>query len=75
MADITLAQLLEAGVHFGHQVRRGHPQMQQYIYGVREGVHIVDLEKSEKLLKEAAEFAEKLGKEGKILLLLGTKKQ
>lgn len=71
----TLQQLLEAGVHFGHQVRRGHPKMQQYIYGVRDGVHILDLEKSEKLLKEGCEYAEKLGKEGKVLLFLGTKKQ
>lgn len=71
----TLQQLLEAGVHFGHQVRRGHPKMGQYIFGVREGVHIIDLEKSEKMLKEAAEFAHQLGKEGKVLLLVGTKKQ
>lgn len=71
----TLQELLEAGVHFGHQVRRGHPKMLQYIYGVRDGVHILDLEKSEKLLKEAIEYAEKLGKEGKVLLFLGTKKQ
>lgn len=71
----TLQELLEAGVHFGHQVRRGHPKMLAYIYGIREGVHIVDLEKSEKLLKEASDFAEKLGKEGKVLMFVGTKKQ
>ncbi len=71
----TLQQLLEAGVHFGHQVRRGHPKMQQYIYGVREGVHIIDLEKSEKLLREAIEFVEKLGRENKTILFVGTKKQ
>jgi small subunit ribosomal protein S2 len=71
----TLQQLLEAGVHFGHQVRRGHPKMQTYIYGVREGVHIINLEESEKKLKEALDFAEKLGSEGKILLFVGTKKQ
>ncbi|MDO8638068.1 MAG: 30S ribosomal protein S2 [Candidatus Daviesbacteria bacterium] len=71
----TLQELLEAGVHFGHQVRRGYPKMLAYIYGVREGVHIIDLEKSEKLLKEAADFAEKLGKEGKVLMFVGTKKQ
>lgn len=71
----SLPELLEAGVHFGHQVRRGHPKMQAYIYGVREGVHIIDLEQSEKLLKEAADFSEKLGKEGKIMLFVGTKKQ
>lgn len=71
----TLQELLEAGVHFGHQVRRGHPKMQQYIYGVRDGVHIIDLEKSEKLLNEAIEYVENLGKQGKTLLFLGTKKQ
>jgi small subunit ribosomal protein S2 len=70
-----MQDLLEAGVHFGHQVRRGHPKMQEYIFGVRDGVHIINLESSEKLLKEAAEYANKLGKEGKILLFVGTKKQ
>src|SRR3989344_3950765 len=71
----TLEELLEAGVHFRHQVRRGHPRMRPYIYGVREGVHIIDLAQSDKLLKEACEFVYNLGKEGKILLFVGTKKQ
>ncbi len=71
----TLQELLEAGVHFGHQVRRGHPRMKPYIYGAREGVHVIDLTQSEKLLKEAAEFVYNLGEEGKILLFVGTKKQ
>src|SRR3989338_11090487 len=71
----SLQNLLEAGVHFGHQVRRGHPRMRPYIYGVREDVHIIDLTQSESLLKEAAEFVYELGKEGKILLFVGTKKQ
>lgn len=71
----SMQQLLEAGVHFGHQVRRGNPRMQEYIYGSRDGVHIINLEDSERLLKEAAEFAYKLGEEGKILLIVGTKKQ
>ncbi len=71
----SMQELLEAGVHFGHQVRRGHPKMGEYIFGSREGVHIVNLEYSEKLLKEAAEFAYNLGKDGKTLLLVGTKKQ
>ncbi|MBI2039797.1 30S ribosomal protein S2 [Candidatus Microgenomates bacterium] len=71
----TLQQLLEAGVHFGHQVRRGHPRMRPYIYGARDGVHIIDLTQSEKCLKEACEFVYNLGKEGKILLFVGTKKQ
>lgn len=71
----TMQQLLEAGVHFGHQVRRGHPRMREYIFGVRDGVHIINLELSETKLKEAAEFVNKLGQEGKIILFVGTKKQ
>ncbi|MBI2334749.1 30S ribosomal protein S2 [Candidatus Daviesbacteria bacterium] len=71
----TLEELLEAGVHFGHQVRRGHPRMKPYIYGAKDGVHIIDLTKSEQLLKEACEYVYNLGKEGKVLLLVGTKKQ
>lgn len=71
----SMQQLLEAGVHFGHQTRRGNPRMGEYIFGVREGVHIINLEFSEKLLKEAAEYAYDLGKNGKILLFVGTKKQ
>jgi len=71
----TLQELLEAGVHFGHQVRRGDPRMNEYIYGVRGGVHIINLEASEKKLKEAAEFLYQLGKSGKSLLFVGTKKQ
>ncbi|MBI2315337.1 30S ribosomal protein S2 [Candidatus Daviesbacteria bacterium] len=71
----SLQELLEAGVHFGHQVRRGHPRMRPYIYGAREGVSVIDLTQSEKLLKEAAEFVYNLGKEGKTLLFVGTKKQ
>ena len=71
----TLQELLEAGVHFGHQVRRGHPRMKPYIFGVREGVHIIDLTQSEKYLKEACEFVYELGKSGKTLLFVGTKKQ
>lgn len=71
----TLEELLEAGVHFGHQVRRGHPRMRPYIYGAREGVHIIDLTQSDKFLKEACEFVYELGKQGKVLLFVGTKKQ
>lgn len=71
----TMQQLLEAGVHFGHQVRRGHPKMGEYIYGVREGVHILNLELSEKKLQEAAEYVNQLGQQGKRILFIGTKKQ
>jgi small subunit ribosomal protein S2 len=70
-----MQQLLSAGVHFGHQVRRGHPKMAPFIYGAREGVHIMDLEKSEAKLREATEKAYELGKAGKVLLVVGTKKQ
>jgi small subunit ribosomal protein S2 len=70
-----MQDLLSAGVHFGHQTRRGNPKMREYIYGARDGVHIINLEHSEKLLKEAADFAFKLGQEGKMLLFVGTKKQ
>ncbi|KKQ60037.1 MAG: 30S ribosomal protein S2 [Candidatus Daviesbacteria bacterium GW2011_GWA2_38_17] len=71
----TLEELLEAGVHFGHQVRRGHPRMKPYIYGAKDGVHIIDLTKSDQFLKEACEYVYALGKEGKVLLFVGTKKQ
>lgn len=71
----TLQELLEAGVHFGHQVRRGHPRMRPYIFGAREGVHIIDLTQSEKFLKEACEFIYELASQGKSLLFVGTKKQ
>lgn len=71
----TLQELLEAGVHFGHQVRRGHPRMRPYIYGAREGVSVIDLTQSEKYLKEACEFIYNSGKERKVLLFVGTKKQ
>ncbi|MBI2601026.1 30S ribosomal protein S2 [Candidatus Daviesbacteria bacterium] len=71
----SLQELLEAGVHFGHQVRRGHPRMRPFLYGARDGVHIIDLTQSEKLLKEACDYVNTLGKEGKVLLFVGTKKQ
>ncbi len=71
----TMQDLLEAGVHFGHQVRRGNPRMFEYIFGARDGVHIINLEFSEKLLKQASEAAENFGSEGKVLLFVGTKKQ
>ncbi len=71
----SMQELLEAGVHFGHQTRRGNPRMRRYIYGVRDGVHIINLEHSEKLLKDACEFVYQLGRQGKILMFVGTKKQ
>lgn len=71
----SMQDLLGAGVHFGHKVSRGHPKMAPFIFGAREGVHIIDLAQSEQKLKEAAQEAYKLGKEGKTLLVVGTKKQ
>lgn len=71
----TMQDLLGAGVHFGHKVSRAHPKMKGYIYGARDGVSILDLAKSEEKLNEATKAAYELGKNGKVLLLVGTKKQ
>ena len=71
----TMTELLEAGVHFGHKVSRGHPRMKPYIFGARDGVHILDLAQSETKLKEAIEYVYELGKSGGVLLVVGTKKQ
>lgn len=70
-----MQELLEAGAHFGHKVRRQNPKMSQYVYGARDGVNIIDLGKTEEKLKEAAEYAYKLGENGAVLLVIGTKKQ
>ncbi len=72
---VSLRDLLEAGVHFGHQVRRRHPKMDPYIYGEKGNIHIFDLEITAKKLTEAARFVEELGEEGKSLLMVGTKRQ
>lgn len=71
----SMQDLLTAGAHFGHKVSRAHPKMREYIFGARDGISIIDLEKTEKKLKEAVDQAYKLGKEGKVLLIVGTKKQ
>ncbi len=70
-----MQELLEAGAHFGHKVSRGNPGMKRYIFGARDGVHIVDLAKTEELLKEAVKGAYEFGKANKTLLIVGTKKQ
>jgi small subunit ribosomal protein S2 len=75
MADVDLKELLEAGAHFGHQTRRWNPKMRQYIYGVRGGVHIIDLTKTGELLKEATSFARETAARGGKVLLVGTKRQ
>ena len=75
MAKIELAQLLEAGVHFGHKARRWNPKMFPYIYTERDGVHILDLIQTAELLKQACDFAQAASEEGKTFLFVGTKKQ
>jgi len=72
---ISLEELLEAGAHFGHQTKRWNPKMQDYLYGDENGVHIFDLTKTKPLIEEALEFLTTSAKEGKVILLLGTKKQ
>jgi small subunit ribosomal protein S2 len=73
--NISLEELLEAGAHFGHQARRWNPKMEQYLYGVEEGIHIFDLAKTKEELEKALEVLKKTAKEGKVILFVGTKKQ
>ncbi|WP_026485894.1 30S ribosomal protein S2 [Caldanaerobius polysaccharolyticus] len=75
MSIISMKQLLEAGVHFGHQTRRWNPKMAKYIFTERNGIYIIDLQKTEKKVEEAYEFVRNLAAEGGILLFVGTKKQ
>ena len=74
-APITMKSLLEAGVHFGHQRRRWNPKMQTYIFAHRNGIHIIDLQKTLRMLVEAQEFMAGVAAQGKKILLVGTKKQ
>jgi small subunit ribosomal protein S2 len=73
--EITMKELLEAGVHFGHQTRRWNPKMKEYIFGERNGIHIIDLQKTLKLFREASRFVSSLAAEGKNVLFVGTKRQ
>jgi len=73
--DVTMKELLEAGVHFGHQTRRWNPRMKPYIFGKRNGIYIIDLQKTVRLFQEAAQFASDLGAAGKRILFVGTKRQ
>lgn len=75
MAIPTMTELLEAGVHFGHQVRRWSPKMAPYIFAARDGVHIIDLAETTKALAAACEFVKLQAKSGKTILFLGTKRQ
>jgi small subunit ribosomal protein S2 len=72
---VTIKELLEAGVHFGHQTRRWNPKMRRYIYGERGGIHIIDLQKTERLLAEAQDFVGEIAGRGGTVLFVGTKKQ
>jgi len=75
LASITMKELLEAGVHFGHQTKRWNPKMKEFIFGERNGIYIIDLQKTLKMFKEASKFMQDLAAEGKIVLFVGTKRQ
>lgn len=75
MSVITMKELLEAGVHFGHQVKRWNPKMKRFIFGERNGIHIVDLQKTVKGIEEAYKFLRDMASKGEIILFVGTKKQ
>ncbi|MGD1216485.1 MAG: 30S ribosomal protein S2 [Terriglobales bacterium] len=75
MANITMKELLEAGVHFGHQTKRWNPKMKEFIFGERNGIYIIDLQKTLKMFKEASKFVQDLAADGRIILFVGTKRQ
>jgi len=75
LATITMKELLEAGVHFGHQTKRWDPRMKEYIFGERNGIYIIDLQKTLKMFKEASKFVIELASQGKVILFVGTKRQ
>ena len=70
-----MKELLEAGVHFGHQTKRWNPRMKEYIFGERNGIYIIDLQKTLKMFKEAAKFTTDMAAEGRVILFVGTKRQ
>ncbi len=73
--EITMKELLEAGVHFGHQTRRWNPKMKEYIFGERNGIHIIDLQKTLKMFREASRFVSEISSHGRTVLFVGTKRQ
>lgn len=75
MPEVSMKQLLEAGVHFGHQTSRWNPKMKPYIFGARNGIYIIDLQRTVKLFEDAYRFVNGLGARGGTLLFVGTKKQ
>ncbi len=75
MATITMKELLEAGVHFGHQTKRWNPKMKEYIFGERNGIYIIDLQKTLKMFKDASRYVQEQAALGKNILFVGTKRQ
>jgi len=75
LATITMKELLEAGVHFGHQTKRWNPKMKEYIFGERNGIYIIDLQKTLKMFKDASKYVTELCASGKTILFVGTKRQ
>jgi len=75
LATITMKELLEAGVHFGHQTKRWNPKMKEFIFGERNGIYIIDLQKTLKMFKEASKFVQELASSGRVVLFVGTKRQ
>src|SRR5246500_442971 len=75
MATISMKELLEAGVHFGHQTKRWNPKMKEYIFGERNGIYIIDLQKTLKMFKDAARYVGEMAAQGKNVLFVGTKRQ
>src|SRR5260370_35301173 len=73
--EITMKELLEAGGHFCHQTRRWNPKMKEYIFGERNGIHIIDLQKTLKMFREASRFVSELSGQGQTVLFVGTKRQ
>jgi len=75
LANITMKELLEAGVHFGHQTKRWNPKMKEFIFGERNGIYIIDLQKTLKMFKDASKFVQDSAAAGKVVLFVGTKRQ
>jgi small subunit ribosomal protein S2 len=75
LANITMKELLEAGVHFGHQTKRWNPKMKEYIFGERNGIYIIDLQKTLKMFKDASKYVQDMAAQGKSILFVGTKRQ
>jgi small subunit ribosomal protein S2 len=73
--SVSIKDLLEAGVHFGHQTRRWNPKMKQYIFGERNGIYIIDLQKTHRLLQDALQYVQDIAAQGKNVLFIGTKRQ